>query len=185
MLPVPVTAPIAAHWWIPLIRGIVALLFGAVIFAFPFPAIGVFVIFFGAFVFADGVLNIFTSLRFAHPKSGSWWMVLVQGIVGVAIGVATFLWPGLTAATLGTLVALWAVVTGVLELAAAIRLRQNVPGEYFLIISGVLSIVVGGWLFIFPIVGLLALTWLIGAYAIFGGVALIALAFRLRRVSPG
>jgi uncharacterized membrane protein HdeD (DUF308 family) len=181
MLSTPGVAPIAAHWWIPLVRGILAIAFGIVVMAYPFHAIGVFIILFGAFVFADGVLNIITSLRFAHPDSGSWWMVLVQGIFGVAIGVLTFLWPGLTAATLGTLVALWAVVTGVLEIVAAFRLRRSVPGEILLIISGILSVVIGAWLFISPIVALLALTWLIGFYAIFGGVTLIALAFRLRR----
>ena len=175
-------APIAAHWWIPLVRGIIAIAFGAIVMAYPFHAVGVFVVLFGAFVFADGVLNVITSLRFAHPDSGSWWMVLVQGIFGIAIGVLTFVWPALTAATLGTLVALWAVVTGVLEIAAAFKLRRNVPGEIFLIISGILSVVIGVWLFISPIVALLALTWLIGFYAIFGGVTLIALAFRLRRV---
>ena len=176
-------ARIAAHWWIPLVRGIVAIVFGVVVMAYPFHALGVFIILFGAFVFADGVLNIFTSLRYAHPDSGSWWMILVQGIFGVLIGVLTFVWPGLTAATLGTLVALWAVVTGALEIAAAFKLRRNVPGEVLLIVSGVLSVVIGAWLFIMPIVALLALTWLIGFYAIFGGVTLIALAFRLRRAS--
>jgi uncharacterized membrane protein HdeD (DUF308 family) len=185
MLSAPGAAQLAAHWWIPLVRGIVAILFGVVIFAFPFSALGLFVIFFGAFVFADGVLNIFTALRFAHPSSGNWWMVIVQGLFGIGIGVVTFFWPGLTAATLGTLVALWAVVTGILEIVAAFKLRQNVAGEVFLIISGVLSVIIGLWLFLFPIVALLALTWLIGAYSIVGGVALIALAFRLRRVGTG
>lgn len=152
-------------------------------FAAPFSAIGIFVLFFGAFVFADGVLNIVTALRFAHPDSGSWWMVLVQGIFGVLIGVSTFFLPGLTAATLGVLVALWAVVTGVLEIAAAFRLRRNIPGEIFLIVSGILSVLVGAWLFVFPIVALVLLTWLIGAYAILGGLTLIGLAFRLRKAT--
>jgi len=153
------------------------------VFAAPFSAIGIFVLFFGAFVFADGVLNIVTALRFAHPDSGSWWMVLVQGIFGVLIGVSTFFLPGLTAATLGVLVALWAVVTGVLEIAAAFRLRRNIPGEIFLIVSGILSVLVGAWLFVFPIVALVLLTWLIGAYAILGGLTLIGLAFRLRKAT--
>jgi uncharacterized membrane protein HdeD (DUF308 family) len=181
MLANPGAAKIAAHWWIPLVRGIVAIAFGVVVMAYPFHALGIFIVLFGAFAFADGVLNIFTALRYAHPDSGSWWMILVQGIFGVLIGVLTFVWPSLTAATLGTLVALWAVVTGVFEIIAAFKLRRNVPGEILLIVSGVLSVVIGAWLFISPIVALLALTWLIGFYAIFGGVTLIALAFRLRR----
>ncbi len=183
MLATSATSRLVAHWWIPLIRGLVAILFGIAVFAAPFSAIGIFVLFFGAFVFADGVLNIVTALRFAHPDSGSWWMVLVQGIFGVLIGVSTFFLPGLTAATLGVLVALWAVVTGVLEIAAAFRLRRNIPGEIFLIASGILSVLVGAWLLVFPIVALVLLTWLIGAYAILGGLTLIGLAFRLRKAT--
>ncbi len=176
---------LAAHWWVPLVRGLIAIVFGIAVLAFPIAAAGVFVLFFGAFVLADGVLNIVTALRFAHPSSGSWWMVLVQGVFGILIGLTTFFLPGLTAATLGVLVAVWAIVTGVLEIAAAFRLRRNVPGEIFLIISGILSVVVGAWLLIFPVVALIGLTFLIGLYAIAGGVALVALAWRLRKAAPG
>ena len=171
---------IASHWWVPLVRGIVAVIFGAIVFARPLSSIFAFVVLFGAFAFVDGLLNIVTALRFAHPSSGRWWALLAEGIIGVAIGVVTFLIPGLTAVTLGLLVASWAIVTGVLEIVAAFRLRKDVPGEIFLIIAGVLSVVAGLWLIVFPVVALLALTWLIAAYAIVAGIALIVLAFRLR-----
>lgn len=171
---------IAAHWWVPLVRGIVAVIFGVIIFAHPLSSVFAFVVLFGAFAFVDGILNIMTALRFAHPDSGRWWASLAEGIIGVLIGIVTFFVPGLTAVTLGLLIAAWAIVTGVLEIVAAFRLRRDVPGEIFLILAGVLSVVVGMWLIVFPVAGLLALTWLIAAYAIVGGIALIVLAFRLR-----
>lgn len=176
-----------AHWWAPLIRGIVSILFGIAIWIFPQSSVYAVVIFFGAFAFVDGTLNIVTAVRFAHPETGRWWAILVQGIVGIAIGVITFLNPAITAATLGFLVAIWAVITGVLEIVAAIRLRQDVPGELLLFLVGGLSLVVGIWLFAHPIVAVLYLTWLIAFYAIFGGIALVALAFRLKskHLPPG
>jgi len=105
----------------------------------------------------------------------------VQGIIGIAIGLITFFLPGLTAVTLGYLVGIWAIVTGVLEVVAAFRLRRDVPGEIFLFIAGALSFIVGIWLVAFPIAALIALVYLLAIYAIVGGIALIVLAFRLRR----
>ena len=171
---------IAAHWWVPLVRGIVAVIFGAIIFARPLSSVFAFVVLFGAFAFVDGILNIVTALRFAHPERGRWWASLTEGVIGVLIGIVTFFLPGLNAVTLGLLIAAWAVVTGILEIIAALRLRRDVPGEIFLILAGVLSVVVGMWLIVFPVAGLLALTWLIAAYAIVAGIALIVLAFHLR-----
>ncbi len=174
------TSRIAAHWWVPLLRGIVAVIFGAIIFKFPLSSVVVLVYFFGAWFFVDGVLNIVTALRFAHPDTGHWWAILLQGLVGIAIGVVTFFLPGVTAVSLGWLVAVWAIVTGILEIAAAFRLRRDVPGELFLILAGILSFAVGIWLIVRPVAALLALTYLIGIYAVIGGIALIALALRLR-----
>ena len=177
------TTRIASHWWVPLIRGIVAIIFGVIVFARPLGSIFAFVVLFGAFAFVDGILNIVTALRFAHPSRGRWWALLAEGIIGVLIGVVTFLVPGLTAVTLGLLIAAWAVVTGILEIVAAFRLRRDVPGEIFLIIAGALSIVVGMWLLVFPVAALLALTWLVAGYAIVAGIALVVLAFRLRSIA--
>jgi uncharacterized membrane protein HdeD (DUF308 family) len=172
---------IAAHWWVPLVRGIFAILFGVVAFLYPFSAVAVFVIFFGAYAFVDGLFAIVQALRFAQPRSGRWWAFLLQGLAGVAVGVVTFFLPGLTAWTLGVFIASWALITGVLEIVAAFRLRKDVPGEIFLIISGVLSIVLGIVLLFVPLGALLAVVWLVAAYAIMAGIALIALAFRLRK----
>ena len=165
----------------PLLRGIVAIVFGAIIFAHPISSIVVFIVLFGAFAFADGILNIVMAVRFATRREGGrFWLLLIEGIVGISIGLVTFFLPGLTALSLGLLVAWWAIVTGIFEIVAAFRLRRDVPNEIFLIISGVLSVIVGLWLLVRPVAGLLALTWLIAAYAIVAGIALVVLAFRLR-----
>ncbi len=171
---------IAAQWWVVLVRALVAIAFGILIFAAPLHAVAALIIVFGAYAFVDGILNVVTALRFAHPDSGNWWAILAQGIVGIAIGLVTFFLPGLTAATLGLLFAFWSILTGAFEVVAAFRLRKNVPGEIFLIISGILSILIGVWLAANPAFALLAATWLIGFYALLAGFSLVALAFRLR-----
>jgi uncharacterized membrane protein HdeD (DUF308 family) len=106
--------------------------------------------------------------------------MLIQGVLGIAIGVITILYPYVTAFALGILVAVWAIATGLTEIAAAWRLRKDIPNEIFLIVVGVLSVLVGIYLSIFPAVALLTLVWVVAFYAILAGILLIALAFRLR-----
>jgi uncharacterized membrane protein HdeD (DUF308 family) len=171
---------VAAHWWVILLRGIVAVLFGIVAFAFPISTAGAFVIVFGAYALVDGVLTIVSALRMAHPDSGRWWSLLIGGIVGIAIGAVTFFWPAVTALALGFLVAAWAIATGIFEIGAAVRMRKDVPGEILFFVTGLLSIVLGAILAIHPFTGLIAAVYIIGAYAILAGITLCALAFRLR-----
>ena len=106
--------------------------------------------------------------------------MIAEGLLGIAIGVVTFLWPHITAIALGILVAAWAISTGVLEIGAAIRMRKDIPNEIFLILVGLLSIAVGVYVAIFPLAGLLAWVWVVGVYAVIAGIALIAFSFRLR-----
>jgi uncharacterized membrane protein HdeD (DUF308 family) len=173
---------IASHWWLPLIRGLVAIAFGVLAFAFPVATAGAFVILFGAFALVDGLVTVTTALRFSHPHAGGWWWMLAQGFIGILIGVVTFAWPAITALALGILVAAWAISTGILELGAAFRLRTSLPGEILLVVSGLLSIVLGVALAFFPLTALLAWVWLVAAYAIVAGVVLLGLSFRLRAV---
>ena len=180
MIPSLASSRVTQHWWVPLVRGLISIVFGIFVFAFPISSIFAFVILIGAYFFVDGIANVVTAIRFAHPDTGRWWAILAQGVIGIAIGITTFFLPGLTAASLGFLIAFWAVITGVFEIAAALRLRRDVPGEIFLIVAGILSVVVGVVLFANPAVALVALTWIVGFYAILGGLALVALAFRLR-----
>jgi uncharacterized membrane protein HdeD (DUF308 family) len=176
----PVARAIAGNWWVLLLRGLVALVFGIVALAYPLPAVGAFILIFGAFAFADGILTIFQALRFAHPDRGRWWYTILQGLAGLAIAAVAFFDPVLAAATFGVLIAIWAIVTGVLEIAAGLQLRRDVAGEIFLVVAGALSVVVGAILFYYPLGATVAFVYVVAAYAIVAGIALIVLALRLR-----
>jgi uncharacterized membrane protein HdeD (DUF308 family) len=171
---------IAEHWYIPLIRGLVAVAFGVVVLVHPVAAVATFVLLFGAFAFVDGIVTIATALRFSQAGSGRWWWMLVQGVVGILVGLVAFFWPISAAWALAILVAAWAFSTGVLELGAAVRLRRDVPGEIFLGLSGVLSILLGIAFVVLPGAALLTLALVVGFYAIVAGVSLVVLSIRLR-----
>ena len=167
------------NWWVVLLRGIAGILFGILTFVSPAISLGALVLLFGAYSFADGVLAIISAIR-NRAESERWWIVLIQGLAGVGAGLVTLLWPGITALALLAVVAAWALVIGGLEIAAAIRLRKVITGEWLLVLSGIASITLGVLLALFPGPGALALVIWIGAYAIVSGVLLVALAVRLR-----
>ena len=167
------------NWWVILLRGIAGILFGILTFVAPAISLGALVLLFGAYSFADGVLAIISAIR-NRGENERWWIVLIQGLAGVGAGLVTLLWPGITALALLAVVAAWALVIGGLEIAAAIRLRKVITGEWLLVLSGIASITLGVLLALFPGPGALALVIWIGAYAIVSGVLLVALAVRLR-----
>jgi uncharacterized membrane protein HdeD (DUF308 family) len=128
----------------------------------------------------DGVFAIVAAVRVAG-EAARWWLLLVEGILGVLAGIVAFVWPGLTALALLYFVAAWAIVTGIFEIVGAIRLRLEIEGEWALILGGALSVLFGVLLVVVgPGVGLLSLVWLIGVYAVAFGVLLLILAFRVR-----
>ncbi|NDJ51647.1 MAG: HdeD family acid-resistance protein [Chloroflexi bacterium] len=161
------------------VRGVIAILFGALAIALPGLTLVSLVYLFGAFVVVDGILNLVNSVSDAgsYPQ---WWVGLLEGIVGLAVGALTFIWPNLTGVALLFLIAAWTIVTGILEIVAAVHLRKEHENEWLLALGGVLSLLFGIYLVIFPIPGALAVAWLIGAYALVFGVTLIALGLRLR-----
>jgi uncharacterized membrane protein HdeD (DUF308 family) len=170
---------LSRSWWIVALRGVVAILFGIGCFAWPGITLLVLVAFFGAYMFVDGVIALAQAVRFRHDRE-RWPMLALEGVLGIAIGVLTFFWPGLTALAWLYTIAAWAIVTGILEIVFAIRLRKVIRGEWLVALTGVASIALGILLAMMPLAGLLAWVWVIGAYAIVFGALMIALAFRLR-----
>lgn len=159
-------------------RGLAAVVFGILAFIWPSATVSALVLLFGAYALVDGVLSAYTG--FTDPTY-RWWVGLLEGIVGVLAALVAFFYPGLTAIALVYLVAVWAILTGGLEIWAAVKLREEIKGEWLLALSGVASIAFGLLLAFFPGVGLLTLIWLIAGYAIVFGVMTIFLAFRLRK----
>jgi uncharacterized membrane protein HdeD (DUF308 family) len=161
------------------LRGLIAILFGILALARPGTTVAALVYLFGAFVLIDGLFAIGASANVAEMR-GRWWPILLVGLLGVAIGILSFVHPAVTAAGLVYYIAAWAIITGVLEVIAAFRLRKVIEGEWMLAVSGLLSIAFGILIAARPGVGLLSIIWLIGAYAIIFGVLELGLAFRLR-----
>ncbi|MDQ3856157.1 MAG: DUF308 domain-containing protein [Chloroflexota bacterium] len=172
-------AMLARNWWVMALRGVFAVIFGVLAIIWPVLTLRVLVLLFGAYALVDGVFAVIAGIA-RQQRGQRWWPVVLEGIAGIIIGVITFFWPGATALALLYLIAAWELVTGILEIIAAIQLRRIIRGEWVLILSGIASILFGLVLFIFPGAGALSLVWLIGAYTIAFGILLIFLAFRLR-----
>jgi uncharacterized membrane protein HdeD (DUF308 family) len=170
---------LARNWWVLVLRGVFALIFGIVAFLLPGATLLALVILFAAYMGVDGIMAIVLAIRRAQQRR-EWWPLVLEGIAGIGIAIITVIWPGVTALALLYLIAAWALVTGVMEIVAAIRLRKVIRGEFFLGLAGVASVAFGIIAILFPGEGARALVWLIGSYAILFGVLLIALGVRLR-----
>jgi uncharacterized membrane protein HdeD (DUF308 family) len=177
-VPVVDVDSLSRNWWAVSLRGLAGILFGIITFIAPGISLAALVLLFGAYAFADGVLAIVTAIR--RRGNDRWGMLLLEGLVGVAAGVLTLLWPGITALALLYVIAAWALVTGGFEIAAAIRLRKVITGEWILALSGILSMALGVLLIVAPGPGALAVVIWIGAYAFVFGVLLFALGLRLK-----
>jgi uncharacterized membrane protein HdeD (DUF308 family) len=175
----------AQNWWTLALRGLVAVLFGIAAFIWPGITLWALVTLFGAYALVDGIFALVAAFT-RNVERQRWWALLFEGIVGVGVGILTFMWPGLTALGLLYLIAFWAILTGVFEVITAIRLRREITGEWIMALIGVLSIVFGVLLVAHPLAGALSLVWMIGAFVLAMGVLMIALAFRLRSLrTPG
>ena len=166
------------NWWALALRGILAILLGLAAIVLPGVTLAVLITLFGAYAVVDGVLAIIAGVR-AAERHERWWSPVLKGLAGIAAGVMAFIWPALTALALLYLIAGWAIVTGVLEVVAAVHLHRA-HGEWLLIINGVLSILFGLLIVVWPGAGLITLLWMIGVYAVIFGATLLVLAIRLR-----
>jgi uncharacterized membrane protein HdeD (DUF308 family) len=161
------------------LRGVAALLFGLLTFFNPALTVAALILLFGAYAIVDRLVTIVAAV--ANRRGRPHWVALLAGgLLSVAFGVLTFLYPGVTALVLLYFIALWAAVAGIAQIAAAIRLRKVISGEWLLALAGVVSIVFSIVLFLAPGAGALAMAVWIGAYAVVFGILFIVLGFRLR-----
>jgi uncharacterized membrane protein HdeD (DUF308 family) len=170
------------NWWLYALRGVAAIIFGVIAIIYPGATLLALVLVFGIYAIIDGVLAIIAAFQMRKVVD-RWWVVLLEGLAGIAVGIIALVNPVLTAGALLLLIAFWAVFTGIMEIIAAIRLRQEIKNEWALILTGILSIILGVFLFAFPGGGSLALVWTIGLYAVFFGGLMIYLAFTVRGLS--
>jgi len=167
--------------WVVALRGVFAIVFGVLAIVWPGLTLLVLITLFGAYALVDGIFAVIAGIA-SYGRNERWWAVLLEGIAGIILGLLTFFYPGITALVLVYFIAAWALVTGIFEIAAAIRLRKEIEGEWMMVLSGILSIIFGAFLVAAPGAGALGLTWVIGAYGIVWGILLIILAFRLRNL---
>jgi uncharacterized membrane protein HdeD (DUF308 family) len=161
------------------LRGVLAILFGVLAFLWPGVTLLTLIVMFGVYAIFDGLVAIWTGLSRTR-ESPRWWTFLLEGLLGLAAGIAALVWPGLATLVLIYLIASWAVFTGILEIVTAVRLRHEITNEWFLALGGVLSIGLGVLLFLQPAAGSLAIVWMIAGYALVFGILLVILGMRLR-----
>lgn len=170
----------ARMWWAFLVRGLLAIVAGLVVLLLPDIGLAALILLFAAWMIADGVAELIGAWRTRGQKN--WWVGILEGIAGLAVGIVAVVVPGLTAVVLLYLVAAWAIVTGVLEIYAAIKLREEITGELWMGLAGLLSVLFGLYLIIFPGAGILSLLWLVGIFAIAFGAFMLLLGWRLRGI---
>ena len=170
---------LSQNWWLVVLRGVLAILFGVLAFIWPAITWLTLIVMFGVYAIVDGIIAIISG--FSRTKeSPRWWTFLLEGLLGIGAGVVALIWPGLTSLVLIYMIASWAVITGILEIAAAVRLRNEISNEWVLGLGGLVSIGLGILLFFQPAAGGLAIIWTIAAYALIFGVLLVILGVRLR-----
>jgi uncharacterized membrane protein HdeD (DUF308 family) len=175
----PMLHALADRWWLLLLRGIAAILFGILAFIWPGLTLVTLVLMFGAFALVDGAIVLGAAFSGAAKPVPTWWLILV-GLLGIAAGIVTFLWPGMSAILLIVFIGAWAVAHGIFEIIGAIQLRKEIENEWMLILGGIISVIFGIIVLIAPGAGALALVWWIAIYSIVFGVMFVAFSLRLR-----
>lgn len=171
---------LAYNWWTVALRGLLAVVIGLIAFVFPGLTLRVLVFMFGAFTLTEGVFLLVSGVR-SRREHRRWLALILQGILGILVGILAFVVPMATAVGLLSLIAFWAIISGVIEIAVAIQLRKHIEGEWMLVLDGVVTILFGMFLMVLPRPGFLALIWTTGAFWTASGILLLMLAFRLKK----
>jgi len=170
---------LSKHWWMFLIRGLFGIAFGILALVNPAITLASLVLVWGAYALADGVVSLF-GLVTGKTEIDDRWLVGLQGVIGVAAGLITLFKPGITALGLLLFIAAWSLATGVLQIVTAIRLRKEITGEFWMGLSGLISVIFAFFILAQPEAGALAVIWVIGTYALIFGIFLVAFAFRIK-----
>jgi len=171
-------AVLAQNWWAIALRGLLGIAFGLIALLRPSVTMLSLVVIFAVYALVDGVFAIIAGVR-AERRHERWGALILEGVAGIVVAVAAYVWPGLTVLVFVALIAIWALISGALMLAAAYRLH-HAHGRGWLMLGGIVSVLYGGLLIVAPMIGALVLTWWLGVYALMFGVSLLIVAFRLR-----
>ena len=169
-------------WWIFILRGLLAIGFAVLAFLAPGWGIRVLMLLFAAWAIIDGAGSLWTGIR-TRKQDRSWWLEVLEGVVGIAAGLLAIVLLEYAVTALVLIIAAWSVVTGIVEIVLAVRLRRVIEGEIWMALAGVASILFGVLLVVFPAAGALSLVWLIAAFALAFGVFQIGLGWRLRGIA--
>jgi len=177
----PLLSLLSERWWLVMLRGLAGIAFGVLTFVWPGLTLWTLILFYGAYALIDGVTALFAAATGYAKPLPLWWLILV-GLSGLAAGLITIFWPGITALVLIVFIGMWAIAHGLLEIIGAIQLRKEIDNEWMLIIAGALSVIFGLAVVMFPGAGALGLLWAIGGYAIAFGALLVGFSLRLRKI---
>lgn len=166
-----------AHWLDFLLRGLIAIAFGLILFFFPGISLATFIMLFAAFAFVVGIISLIQAVTI---KDGRWWVRIIEGLIGIAAAAAVVMWPGLTLLMFALIIAFYWIFTGILDVIVAIEARKIIQGEWLLIAGGILSVIVGAILLAYPMQGIVALAQVIGIFNVAFGILMVILAIKLK-----
>ncbi|MCW2941995.1 MAG: protein of unknown function rane [Actinomycetia bacterium] len=171
---------LSRDWWVLTVRGVFAILFGLVAWIWPQITVLALLLLFGAYALVDGAVLAGSAVRGGRGPARTW--LIGVGIVGILIGIMTLIWPAETGYVLLIIIASWAMVLGALQIVTAVLLRKELPDEWFLIITGAISVIFGLLLFLWPAKSVIAVIWIIGLFSLIFGVAMVTTSLRLRKL---
>lgn len=166
-------------WWVPALRGVAGILFGVLTLAWPGLTLLTLIALFAAYALLGGAVSVAGAIRH-RPGDDDRWLAMLLGLVSIGAGVVAVMRPALTALVLVMVMAANALVIGVLDIVAALRLRREIEGEWMLVLAGLASIGFGAVVFLYPFAGVLTLVWLVSLYGFVTGALLLLQAARMR-----